>query len=360
MSFRNIIPSGARDLARILVITMPILVIAMFTTPAHGQAPVLTDQSMKSTVRFQAVSALSGQVAWISGTRGTWARTLDGGKTWQAGMVPGADSLEFRDVQAASADTAWLLSAGNGDKSRIYHTVNGGSSWSIQFVSTDQRAFFDCIAFWDARRGIAIGDAVEKAFILLRTEDGGSTWNRVNGLPPAAEGEGLFAASGTCLLTGPDGAGWFGTGAAKTARVGRTRDYGKTWTIAKTPIVQNTTSSGLTSLAFWDAHRGLGVGGDLNVTKERTANVAISEDGGATWSPGGSLAFLGPAYGSAVVPGRSLTAIAVGPGGSAWTSDGGATWRSIDSNDYWSVGFAPDGTGWMVGPAGRIARVELK
>ena len=337
-----------------------ILALSLLAAPLVGQSPVLTDQSMKSSVRFQAVSALSGQVAWISGTRGTWARTLDGGKTWQAGMVPGADSLEFRDVQAASADTAWLLSAGNGDKSRIYHTTNGGRTWSIQFVSTDQRAFFDCIAFWDARRGIAISDAVESAFILLRTEDGGATWRRVEGLPAAVEGEGLFAASGTCLLTGPDGFAWFGTGAAKTARVGRSRDYGKTWTIGKTPIVQNTTSSGLTSLAFWDNHRGIAVGGDLNVTKEYTANVAISEDGGATWWPGGTLSFPGPAYGSAVVPGRSLTAVAVGPGGSAWTSDGGANWRSIDGVEYWSVGFGKDGIGWMVGPAGRIVRVEVK
>lgn len=330
------------------------------STSLPGQAPVLTDQSMKSSVRFQAVSAVSGQVAWISGTRGSWARTLDGGTSWQAGMVPGADSLEFRDVEAASADTAWLLAAGPGDRSRIYRTSNGGQTWSIQFVSTDQRAFFDCIAFWDARRGIAISDAVEAAFILLRTEDGGATWNRVGGLPAAVEGEGLFAASGTCLLTGPGGLAWFGTGAANTARVGRSRDYGRTWAIAKTPILQNSTSSGITSLAFWDAHRGLAVGGDLNITKERTANVAISQDGGETWWPGGALSFPGPAYGSAVVPRRTLTAIAVGPGGSAWTSDGGVNWKPIDSMDYWSVGFAPDGVGWMVGPGGRIARVEFR
>jgi len=334
---------------------------AILAAPVSAQSPVLTDQSMKSSVRFQAVSALSGQVAWISGTRGSWARTLDGGKTWQAGMVPGADSLEFRDVQAASADTAWLLAAGNGDKSRIYRTVNGGKTWSIQFVSTDQRAFFDCIAFWDARRGIAISDAVEKAFILLRTEDGGATWKRVEGVPAAVEGEGLFAASGTCLLTGPDGHAWFGTGAAKTARVGRSVDYGKTWSIVSaTPIVQNTTSSGITSLAFFDAKRGLAVGGDLNVTAEHTANVAITQDGGEQWWTGGRLSFTGPAYGAAVVPGRHLTAIAVGPGGSAWTSDGGGNWQAIDGLDYWSVGFAPDGVGWMVGPNGRIVRVEVR
>lgn len=331
----------------------------LLTAALHAQGPVLTDQSMKSTVRFQAVSAVSGQVAWISGTRGAWARTLDGGKTWQAGMVPGADSLEFRDVQAAGADTAWLLAAGPGDRSRIYRTTNGGRTWSIQFVSTDRRAFFDCLAFWDARRGLAISDAVERQFILLQTEDGGVTWTRVSGLPEAVEGEGLFAASGTCLLTGPDGLAWFGTGAANIARVGRSRDYGKTWTIVKTPILQNTTSSGITSLAFFDAHRGLAVGGDLNVTREHTANVAISQDGGEQWWTGGRLSFPGPAYGVAVVPGRHLTAVAVGPGGSAWTTDGGGNWQAIDGSDYWSVGFAPDGTGWMVGPGGRIVRIRI-
>ena len=354
----DVILSAAKDLAGRVAALGFVVGTAM---PASAQVPALTDQSMRSSVRFQAVSALSGQVAWISGTRGSWARTRDGGKTWQAGMVPGADSLEFRDVQAASADTAWLLASGNGDKSRIYRTVNGGRTWSIQFVSTDQRAFFDCIAFWDARRGLAISDAVEKAFILLRTEDGGETWRRVEGLPAAVEGEGLFAASGTCLITGPDGRAWFGTGAAQTARVGRSLDYGKTWLIAKAaPIVQNTTSSGLTSVAFFDATRGLAVGGDLNVTTERTANVAISQDGGDQWWTGGKLTFPGPAYGVAVVPGRHLTAVVVGPGGSAWTSDGGGNWQAIDAVNYWSVGFAPDGVGWMVGPNGRIVRVELR
>lgn len=338
----------------------PVLFALFVGGPLQAQAPVLADQSMASRVRFQAVSAVSGQVAWISGTRGAWARTMDGGKTWQAGMVPGADSLEFRDVHAASADTAWLLAAGPGDRSRIYRTINGGRTWSVQFVSTDRRAFFDCLAFWDASRGLAISDAVEREFLLLRTEDGGATWHRVGGLPPAVEGEGLFAASGTCLTVLRDGRAWFGTGAAQTARVGRSTDYGRTWTVVNSPVVHTTTSSGITSVSFFDQHRGLIVGGDLNVTDVATANVALSQDGGATWVPGGQLPFPGPAYGAAVVPGRSLTAMAVGPKGAAWTGDGGVSWQLIDRNDAWSVGFAPDGPGWMVGPNGRIVRVEFR
>lgn len=326
---------------------------------ASAQAPVLTNQSLSTRVRFQAVSPVNSRVVWISGTRGTWARTLDGGATWQAGMVPGADSLEFRDVHAASADTAWLLAAGPGDRSRIYRTTNGGQTWSVQFMNTDRRAFFDCLAFWDSRRGIAISDAVEEQFLLLRTDDGGATWHRVAGLPAAREGEGLFAASGTCLLALPDGRAWFGTGAAEIARVGRSTDYGRTWALANTPVVQNTTSSGITSVAFFDAHRGLIVGGDLNVTDRTTANVAMSTDGGVTWHPGGTLPFPGPAYGAAVVAGRPLTAVAVGPKGAAWTADGGASWTQISSDDAWSVGFASDGVGWMVGPNGRIVRIEF-
>src|SRR5512134_3122550 len=83
------------------------LLIPAFCSQASGQAPVLINQSMTTKVRFQAVSPVTSQVAWISGTRGSWARTRDGGQTWKAGMVPGADSLEFRDVHASSADTAW-------------------------------------------------------------------------------------------------------------------------------------------------------------------------------------------------------------------------------------------------------------
>ncbi len=325
----------------------------------QAQAPGLTDQTLGGTVRFQAVSAVSDSVVWISGTQGRYARSRNGGRTWSAGQVPGADSLEFRDVHAASADTAWLLAAGPGDRSRIYRTTNGGTTWTAQFINPDRRAFFDCLAFWDSARGVAISDAVDGSFVLLRTEDGGATWRRVDGLPAAREGEGLFAASGTCLVALPGGLAWFGTGAARIARIGRSTDYARTWALSGVPIVQDTPSSGVTSLAFFDAWTGLAVGGDLQVTDRSTANVAVTRDGGATWRSGGLLPFPGPAYGAAVVPGRPGLAVAVGPKGSGWTSDGGITWTAIDGVNYWAVGFSPGGAGWMVGPAGRVVRVTF-
>jgi photosystem II stability/assembly factor-like uncharacterized protein len=333
----------------------PILLAAL-------QAPQLTDQTAGTTARLQAVSVVSPRVVWASGARGTWVRTTDGGTTWAAGVVPGADTLEFRDVHAASADTAWLLSAGSGGRSRIYRTLDGGVSWMLQFTNTIEAAFFDCLSFWDRRRGVAVSDAVDGAFVVIRTDDGGETWTRAPpaALPPAREGEGMFAASGTCLTVRGDRLGWFGTGAGRVARVIRTTDGGVTWSEAPTPIAQNTPTAGITSVVFFNDRNGMVLGGDLAITDTATDNVAVTEDGGRSWAlAAGRPAFPGAVYGAAAVYDRGRAVVAVGPRGASWTPDGGATWLPLDGRNYWSVGFAPDGTGWMVGPNGRITRVAF-
>src|SRR6201989_1565225 len=84
-----------------------------------------TMQPSGASVRFRGVSAVNGRVAWASGDKGTYARTTDGGRTWHAGQVPGAEGLDFRDVDAFDANTAYLLAIGEGERSRIYKTVDG-------------------------------------------------------------------------------------------------------------------------------------------------------------------------------------------------------------------------------------------
>src|SRR3984885_8802251 len=183
-------------------------------------------QPIGSQADFRGLCVVSRKVAWVSGALGTYARTTDGGKTWSVGTVPGAQKLDFRDVEAFGETTAYLLSAGPGDASRIYKTIDGGKSWALQFKSTDPAAFFDAIAFWDEKNGIALGDPVKGFFQLIVTKDGGANWKPLAAkpLPPALAGEGAFAASGTCLVTHGDNDVWFATGSAKTARVFRSRD----------------------------------------------------------------------------------------------------------------------------------------
>jgi photosystem II stability/assembly factor-like uncharacterized protein len=94
----------------------------------HKDAPTLRVQHSGTTNRLQAISPVNAEVVWASGIGGTFVRTTDGGRHWRAGVVEGAELLQFRDVHGVSAQEAYLLSAGVGEDSRIYKTVDGGTT----------------------------------------------------------------------------------------------------------------------------------------------------------------------------------------------------------------------------------------
>ena len=333
------------------------------TEPASSPQPrmfVRTDQASGTNALLIAVSPVNDNVAWVSGSLGTWARTLDGGTTWQAGRVPGADSLQFRDVHAIDATTAYLLSIGNGPASRIYKTTNGGTSWTLQFTNQDPQGFYDCFDFWDARRGIAIGDAIDGAIQMLTTTDGGTTWTKVSAhrLPAAQAGEGSFAASGLCVETGEDGRAWIVMSNPERGRLLHTRDYGATWAIDTLPI---TTRDGVgpQAVSFRDSRNGLVLGGGYN-SQPTDVLAAISRDGGATWTPRARPPQRRGIWGGVFVPGTNRPIIvAVGPDGIAVSRDEAATWMQLDTFNYWSVGFSSPRAGWAVGMNGRITRLRF-
>jgi photosystem II stability/assembly factor-like uncharacterized protein len=304
---------------------------------------------------------VSERIAWASGIGGTYVVTTDGGETWRSGVVPGADSLEFRDVEGVSERIAYLLAAGPGDRSRIYRTEDGGRSWSIQFTNRDTSAFYDCFAFWDRSRGVTMSDAVNGRFPAIRTLDGES-WREIGErLPPAQPGEGAFAASGTCTATYGGRHGWIATGAAAKARVLATSDGGDIWRAYGTPIVQGTATSGGASVAFRDTLSGILGGGDIAAPDSFGDNVARSSDGGRTWRLASRTPFPGAVYGLAYVPGReSRAVVATGPGGAAWSADEGGRWTALEGvKDYWAVGFAGSTAGWLVGTEGRILKMAF-
>ncbi|MGB8064833.1 MAG: hypothetical protein WCF26_23310 [Candidatus Sulfotelmatobacter sp.] len=180
------------------------LLCCLLVAGAVAQSGPRVDTS-QTTENLRGVSAVSRQVAWASGTHGTYLRTTDAGRTWASAEVPDAVNLDFRGVVAFSADEAFLLSAGPGDQSRIYHTADAGQHWQLQFKNDNPKGFFDSIAFWDSKHGIALGDPIPDEsgklhFELLLTDDG-QTWHAIppSQLPEAIAGEGAFAASNTCL-----------------------------------------------------------------------------------------------------------------------------------------------------------------
>lgn len=334
-------------------------------TPAPASPrtrPGLESVRSGTTALLQAVSAPTERVAWVSGHRAAVLRTRDGGVSWERLVVPGAaaDSLEFRDVYAVDADTAYLLAAGPGSRSRIYKTTDAGHSWALQFTNRDSSAFYDCFDFWSPQRGVAMSDAVQGHLLVRRTTDGGVHWDLppADSLPPAQKGEGGFAASGTCIVALAGRFAWIGTGAADTARVLRSDDSGRTWRAATTPVAAGS-FAGIASVAFRDTLHGIVLGGKLGSPAEFTDNVAVTDDGGRTWRLAGRPGFSGAVYGAAIVPGRPGSIVAAGPRGLAYSADDGATWATLDTLAYWSVGFASRRLGWAVGPAGRVTRIRF-
>src|SRR5437773_2706910 len=299
--------------------------LLLFITILLFTPPQCTLQTSGVTARLRGVSAVSDRVAWASGAGGTVLRTSDGGATWQKLTVT-TDAVDFRDIDAIDARTAYVLSIGNGPASRIYKTDDAGATWTLQFKNEDPKAFYDAMSFWDARHGIVIGDSIAGQFCIMTTEAGGRNWRRVpaSALPHALPNEGAFAASGTNIAVFGKTDAWIGTGAGAKARVLRTHDRGRTWRVSETPLNAGA-SAGIFSVAFHDAKHGVIIGGDYKKEKEAVNNLAVTTDGGVTWKLVQGLSGFRSAV--AYVPGAGMRSlVAVGPSGSDYSTDDGRTW----------------------------------
>lgn len=310
-------------------------------------------QNVNTTASFRGLDVVDEKLVWASGTGGTVIRTIDGGKTWDVIAVPGAEKLDFRDIEAFDANTAYILSIGNGADSRIFKTVDGGKTWKEQFRNANEKAFYDAIACWTAKHCIAMSDPVDGRYVLINTTDG-ETWKTIvsNQLPAAKDGEAAFAGSGTCLYINPANGDVFLVSGGTDARVFKSTDRGKSWTVATTPIVKGTAGSGVFSVAFRDKRHGMVVGGNYEKPDEGGNAAAMTQDGGKVWRTVDGL--LG--YRSAVTYINRKTIVAVGTNGADLSEDGGKTWREF--GDYNLNAVATDGTGivWAVGPRGLVMR----
>lgn len=311
-------------------------------------------QPVNTTASFRGLSVVSEKIIWASGTGGTVIRSVDGGKTWKVMTVPGAEKLDFRDIEAFDANTAYLLSIGNGESSRIYKTTDGGVSWKQQFINKNEKAFFDALACWDAKNCIAMSDPVDGHYVLISTTDG-ENWKPIvsNKMPAAKDGEAAFAASGTCLIVNGKNDVFLVSG-GNDARVFRSTDRGVTWTVAETSIKKGTSGSGIFSIAFRNALHGVLVGGNYEKPDDANINLAFTGDGGKTWRNGNGLS----GYRSAVTYINDKTMIAVGTNGTDISRDRGATWKKIGSEDLNAVVAKGKKAVWAVGPKGYVGRLK--
>ena len=306
-----------------------------------------TPQQSGTTAHLRGISAVNAKVAWAGGEKGTFLRSTDGGAAWKAGTVPGAADLDFRGVQGIDDQTAFLLSSGPGEKSRIYKTADAGSNWRALQINPDPKGFWDAIALWDPMHGIVLGDPVNGRFTVYLTSDG-VTWQQHKG-PPANSNEGAFAASNSCLVVRGAREAWFGTGGLGGARVFHSEDGGKTWSVAKTPIRHDSENAGIFSLAFSDSLHGIAVGGDYQDAKAIRDALALTDDGGKTWrtvpAPFG--------YRSAAAYAPSVRKwVVTGPEGSNWSADR-VVWTAFPGS-YNALSLP-----WAVGPSGATGLLAI-
>jgi len=356
-------------LKRIFPLSFLTILLLSFTS-AYSQWDIL---DVNTKINMRGVHTITPTICWIGGSNGTVLRTTNGGKTWSTFKIPGADSLDFRDIHAFGKETAIAMSAGPAEleKGKIYRTDNGGETWSLVYQTTQNGVFLDGIDFWNKNQGICLGDPINGRLFILTTDDGGKSWQELpmENRPEAQPGEASFAASGTSIITAGKDRAYIGTGGGKMARVFRSEDMGRHWQVSETPMPAGTTS-GIFGLHFWSKKNGIAVGGDYKNTSDTTRNVLLTDDGGITWKFGASTKPLGLKEAVALYHKRYSTwngdsqirsddfaLVAVGPSGSSSSTKQGKLWQSIGNEPFHAVSFAGN-VGYAVGGKGLIAKIE--
>jgi hypothetical protein len=161
------------------------------------------------------VDALNG---FAVGDYGTILKTVDGGVNWT--NLERFSEFDFYRVKFASPLVGFVAgklgtkNENSGDdkwKIEIYKTEDGGGSWTKSYSGNNERDVFD-ITFVSTEVALASIDGK----LLIRTEDGGKSWRRINYDGKEIRGIAL-APNNTCWLVG--GSGEFF----------KSEDFGLTW-----------------------------------------------------------------------------------------------------------------------------------
>lgn len=281
-----------------------------------------------TSVSFRSMHVVSDDIIWAGGSAGTIIRTTDGAKNWEVFTIN--KSYDFRGIHAFDAHTAVAMSAGEAQTgaAKIYKTTDGGMNWKIVFETIETGVFLDCLKFKDKKTGYVLGDPIGGKPYVLKTTNGGESWERVNPeiLPDVISGEASFAASNSNISLVKNRM-LFST----QSRVFISENDGESWQVSQTPFEQGSTS-GIFGLYFMDKKRGFAVGGDYVDDKSEYPNVAQTFDGGKSWAFTETARPVG--LKESVWQSEKQTFFAVGTSGVSKSTDGGQTWQSISTEPF--------------------------
>ena len=325
-----------------------IIVIFLFVTGSASGQSINVQQVFSDSVSVRGLSVVDDQVAWIGASKGTVAVTKDGGKNWRKVVVPGHERSDFRSVYAFDSKKAVIANAGS--PANILLTRDGGATWRIVYSNDHADAFIDGVDFWNSKEGVMYGDPIDGKMVLLRTSDGGETWEMLpdEGRPQLSTGEASFAASGTGVRCLPNDKIYVVSGGVKS-RLFYSSNKGKTWTVSETPIIQGEQGTGIFSFAILnrnavgersDSERIIIVGGDFQKPQAADKHIFYSDDGGKSW--------IKPAKSTGgyreCVEEIDRTLYATGPYGTDVSDDRGVTWNEFSKEGFHVVRKARSGS----------------
>ncbi len=320
------------------------LIVIAFTNGLKAQW-VTQVSGFSTSLGVNDISIVNANVVWASAfdTAGVssvnkFTRTLNGGTTWTAGSVTGANALDISSIYAYNKDTAWVSMLDNNvGGGKIYRTNNGGTSWTAQSTASFSApgGSTDFVYMFNKNNGVCVGDSNSGYWEIYITINGGTNWTRVvtGNIPSNLAGEIGFE-NNYCAIGNTV---WFGT---TSGRVYKSTNMGATWTATTTGL------SAITRIAFKDANNGIATDGTALV---KTTN------GGVTWT---ALSHTGTLYDTDLiyVPGTTGTYMSSGAtfygggsNGSSYSTNDGATWTNVDAVGHSALAFLNSTTGWSGG-----------
>lgn len=154
--------------------------------------------SQKKGVSIRGMAVPNKNTIWASGSKGSIAKSVNGGSEFEWLQVKGYESRDFRSIHAWDDKEAIIVAVAA--PAIILKTKDGGATWYKVYENSDTLMFLDAIHFKDSSNGLVVGDPINNQFFLLSSNDKGENWNEVPSSyfkTPLEKGEAFFASSGS-------------------------------------------------------------------------------------------------------------------------------------------------------------------
>jgi len=319
---------------------------------------VQIDTLFQDKISIRAIVS-DGNKIWYAGDKNRFGfYDLKSNKKNENTIVEDTLKIEFRSI-AKTADYIYVLSVAN--PGLLYQITKDGKSYKLVYQEKNEKVFYDSMLFWNNKEGIAVGDPTTDCLSVIKTQDGGKTWNKLpdSKLPKVFEGEAHFAASNTNIIAKENNT-WIVSG-GKKSRVFYSPDKGISWSVYETPIVQGKQMTGIFTADFYDAKNGFISGGNYELLNQNSENKAVTDDGGKTWKLIADNQAFGYASCVQYVPeSKGQGIVSVGASGLYYSSDGGLNWVHFSKDPgLYTIRFI-DGATAIAAGRNKMIRIRFK